>query len=171
MEKLIFKEAAPLLDFIEKHRNKIIGNTIKKFYSAHYYGDLNPAPVAFSLEGFDLILCYLIYSDMTLWIAEEGAIQKDPQLNFIYPKNPAIYRPYLNEEEFPYLDQKIADIEIERFSNAFEINPSTGAMRPAGGDYFKKITVQLENGKKFYICAAPTSYDGYLCLWDDETNA
>ena len=171
MKTFSFKEASPLLEFIEKYRGQIIGKTIKKFYSTDYYGELTPSPIAFSLDGFDLILCYLIYSDLTLWVAKEGAVEKDRQLRMIYPNDPIGHRSFLNEdEEFPYSGQKIADIEIERFSSAFEINPCTEEMRPEGGDYFKKITIHLESGKKFYLCAAPTAYDGYFSVWDDETD-
>jgi hypothetical protein len=40
-----------------------------------------------------------------------------------------------------------------------------GGVRPDGGDYFKKITVQMENGKSFYICGEDALFDGYMDVW------
>ena len=62
-------------------------------------------------------------------------------------------------------DTRIEDFEIERFSEEYEINPSSGAVRPNGGDYFKKITFNLSNGKKLCICAEDSETDGYCDIW------
>ena len=56
---------------------------------------------------------------------------------------------------------RIEGYEIEKFSEEYEINPSTGTTRPKGGDYFKKITFKLSNGKKLCICAEDVEVDGY----------
>ena len=64
---------------------------------------------------------------------------------------------------------KVADITIERFSEEFEINGTTGETRPNGGDYFKTITVHIENGSRFYICGRDARDDGYLDVWDDSS--
>lgn len=60
---------------------------------------------------------------------------------------------------------RIEDFEIERFSEEYEINPSSGTVRPDGGDYFKKITFNLSNGKKLCICAEDSETDGYCDIW------
>ena len=38
---------------------------------------------------------------------------------------------------------RIENFEIERFTEEYEINPSSGTVRPEGGEYFKKITLNL----------------------------
>lgn len=171
MKEFSFLEATPLINFIEKNKNKIIGNTIRKFYSSSYFGDLSSQPIAFSLDGFDIILTYFYYSDLKINIVESGAVQKHPDLDFLHEGAPSVYKPTytaMEDEFFPYANCKISDISIERFSKAFEINPVTEEMRPEGGDYFKTITVYLENGKKFYISGMSADYDGYVSVWDDE---
>ena len=62
---------------------------------------------------------------------------------------------------------RIEDFEIERFSEEYEINPSSGTVRPYGGDYFKKITFNLSNGKKLCICAEDSETDGYCDIWTE----
>lgn len=64
-------------------------------------------------------------------------------------------------------DTRIEDFEIERFSEEYEINPSSGTVRPYGGDYFKKITFNLSNGKKLCICAEDSETDGYCDIWTE----
>ena len=64
-------------------------------------------------------------------------------------------------------DTRIEDFEIERFSEEYEINPSSGTVRPNGGDYFKKITLNLSNGKKLCICAEDSETDGYCDIWTE----
>ena len=64
-------------------------------------------------------------------------------------------------------DTRIEDFEIERFSEEYEINPSSGTVRPDGGDYFKKITFNLSNGKKLCICAEDSETDGYCDIWTE----
>lgn len=168
MQHVRFTEAEPLLRFLESNRDKIVGNTIRKFYSTTYFGDLTAAPVAFSLDGFDIVFEYFYYSDLHLHIAASGAVDNDHTLAFVYEGK--TYRPsyHVCEEDFPYLDRQITDIEIARFSHAFEINPCTEEMRPEGGDYFSTITVHLDNGEHFYISGMSAAYDGYMSLWDDQ---
>lgn len=62
---------------------------------------------------------------------------------------------------------RIEDFEIERFTEEYEINPAVGTVRPGGGDYFKKITLNLSNGKKLCICAEDTIFDGYCDIWTE----
>ena len=168
MPSYSFLEAQPLIRFVEDHREKIIGNTVRGFYSTTYFGDLSSSPVAFALDGFDLVVEYFLYSNLRLHVATPGTVKQDPSLHFVYKDR--AYQPtaHLGEDEtFPYCGRKITDIEIERFSDAFEINPCTEEVRPAGGDYFRTITVHLDNGAKFYISGMSAAYDGYVSVWDD----
>ena len=32
--------------------------------------------------------------------------------------------------------------------------------------YFSKITIHLDDGRKFYICAEDALFDGYMTIWD-----
>lgn len=67
--------------------------------------------------------------------------------------------------ELDIANSRIDGYEIERFSEEYEINPSTGTSRPHGGDYFKKITLNLSNNKKLCICAEDAEVDGYCEIW------
>lgn len=60
---------------------------------------------------------------------------------------------------------RIDGYEIERFTEEYEIDPSTSTTRPNGGDYFKQITLKLSNGKKLCICAEDSEVDGYCNIW------
>ena len=60
---------------------------------------------------------------------------------------------------------RIESFNIERFSEEYEINPSSVTLRPAGGDYFKRITLKLSNGKELCICAEDSETDGYCDIW------
>lgn len=62
---------------------------------------------------------------------------------------------------------RIKDFEIERFSEEYEVNPSSGTVRPDGGDYFKSITLNLSNGKKLCICTQDSVVDGYCDIWTE----
>ena len=55
------------------------------------------------------------------------------------------------------------DIKLTKY----EINPSSGTVRPDGGDYFKKITFNLSNIKKLCICAEDSETDGYCNIWTE----
>ncbi len=174
MKKFEFTEATPLIQFIEKHREKIIGQRIRGVYCNMYFNpemlDLSTdEPIAFLLDDYDIIIKYLFLSNMTVYVAESGSVKKDASLNFLYKDVPGSQnvRHYLNEETFPYAGCKIQDITVMPFSKAFEINPSTGEMRPDGGDYFSRITIHLDNGERLFLCAAPSICDGYLDVWFD----
>lgn len=166
-----FMEATPLIGFIEERKKDIIGKPIVKYYSLTLYGCMSDEPVAFEFEDLTIVLFYFIYSNLTLRILDPHLLHANPDLNFLYKDVPESrnVRHYLEEREFPFVGCKVADITIERFSEEFEINGTTGETRPDGGDYFKAITVHMENGSRFYICGRAAMYDGYLDVWDDST--
>ena len=62
-------------------------------------------------------------------------------------------------------DRKIIDFEITGFSEEYEINPSTGETRPAGGDYYREILFKLDNGKILTIVAQDSLSDGYMDIF------
>lgn len=84
---------------------------------------------------------------------------------YMWIQNLNIREKEFNNDEFKLdldvTDTRIEGYEIEKFSEEYEINPSTGTTRPKGGDYFKKITFKLSNGKKLCICAEDAEVDGY----------
>ena len=62
-------------------------------------------------------------------------------------------------------NSRIEGFEIERFSDEYEINPSSCTVRPQGGDYFREITFKLSNGKQLFICAQDSVTDGHCDVW------
>ena len=163
-----FTEAAPLIDFIEKHKNSIVGKSIHAFYSSALFGDMTDEPLAFEFDDFILVLQYFFYSDITIRTIEPNLFHSDESLNFLY-KNiewSRNVRHYIQKIDFPYNNAKIVDISIECFSEEFEINGATGETRPNGGDYFRTITIHLENGHQFHICALDAMADGYVRVWN-----
>lgn len=62
-------------------------------------------------------------------------------------------------------DRKFIDFDITRFSEEYEINPSTGETRHAGGDYYREIIFKLDNGKTLTIVAQDSLSDGYMDIF------
>ena len=168
VRKFSFMEAAPLIDFIEKHKERIIGKSIVGFFSTVSFGSYSDEPLAFEFGEFVLVLHYFFYSDLTMHIIPPEQFHSDETLNFLYENIPGSRNlcHYIRKNKFPYAGCKIVDVSVERFSHEFEINASTGETRPDGGDYFKTITVHLEGGKCFHICALDAEADGYVRTWD-----
>ena len=85
-----------------------------------------------------------------MYVIDNETYHKDESLNFLYKDTPESSKicHYMPEQDFPYIGCKIVDIEIERFSEEFETNASTGETRPDGGDYFKEIIMKCTS----YIC-------------------
>jgi hypothetical protein len=166
--KCTFIEASPLLEFINQYKDNIIGQRICNFYRDNYLGGVSDGPMVLEFEKFSLIIHYYWYSDLTLYAVAPEKIREDMSLNFLYrdiwESRNVCY--WVQAMPFPYIGSSITAVEVERFSEEFEINPSTGETRPAGGDYFSKITIHFENGGKFYFCAADSICDGYMEVWD-----
>ena len=162
-----FYNAEPLLSFIKQHRDRIIGQHIRHFYSSALFGGITDTPIAFELDNYSVIISYFFYSDMDLYVVDSQSLRNDLSLNFLYRDTPGSrnVRYSISENEFPYIGEAITDIRINRFSHEFEINPSTGETRPDGGDYFSVITIVLSSGQEFNICAADTFFDGYVEIW------
>ena len=167
-KKFNFLDATSFITFIDDNKDKIIGQKICKYYSDGFFGSFACGPVVFELENFSVIIRYSFYSDITIYVANKEMVINDNSLNFLYKDIPESrnLKTWVGEDEkFPYIGRKIADIAIRRFSSKFEINPSTGETRPEGGDYFSTITVYLDNNEEFYICAASPMCDGGIEVW------
>lgn len=167
MQTYSFTEAAPLISFIETHKNKIIGKPIRAFYPGDCFGRITDEPLAFEFDDFVIVLHYFIYSDMTLQIIDPKLFHSDDTLSFLCEEDQQIQDMYrhIRNNTFPYINYKIMDITVHRFSEEFEINSATDETRPDGGDYFSTITVHLENAEAFNICALDALYDGYMQTW------
>lgn len=77
-----------------------------------------------------------------------------------------ISKPNYNCWIIDYLkDRKFIDFEIIGFSDEYECNPTTGRVRPAGGDYYKEIIFKLDNGKTLTIVAEDAASDGYMDIF------
>ena len=63
------------------------------------------------------------------------------------------------------IGRKLVDFEIIKFSEEYEINPSTEETRPAGGDYYREIIFKLDNGKTLTIVAQDSLSDGYMDIF------
>ena len=84
-------------------------------------------------------------------------------LKFSYKFFSIIYMSYMDIKEvtenanfildLDIKNTKIIDYELERFNDAYIINPSEDSMRLEGGDYFKEIVFHLNNNKKLCIYA------------------
>ncbi len=70
--------------------------------------------------------------------------------------------------ELDVANTSIENFSIERFSESYEIDPSSCAVRPEG-DYFKKIILKLSNGSNLCICAQDSESDGYCDIWVENT--
>jgi len=166
--KYSFCEAEPFLCFLEENKQHIAGQKICNFYSGAGWGGLSESPLVIELEQFSIIIHYFFYSDIHIHVVDKETVQQDRSLNFLWRDIPESRNvtEWVRPIDCPYIGSVIVGIKVERFSTAFEINPSTGETRPDGGDYFSTITVLLDDGGAFYICAADAVCDGYVEVWD-----
>lgn len=188
--KYDFTEAEPLLRFIDENRDKIIGQHIRGFYSVGLFagysdfynmtenepddwvfytllsGGETDCPIAFRLDDFCIVVEYYFISELGLYITDTDSLISDLSLNFLFkdiPESSALsYN--LKKTEFPYTDKEISDIQIERFSEEFEIDPSTGETCPDGGDYFSTITVTFTDNERMHIHGGDADDDGYMFM-------
>ena len=168
LKKFNFLDATSFITFINNNKDKIVGQKICRYYSDGFFGSFACGPVVFEFENFSVIIDYCFYSDIDIYVANKEMVINDNSLNFLYkdiPESRNLETWVHEDEEFPYIERTIVDIDISRFSSEFETNPSTGETRPEGGDYFSTITVYLDNNEEFYICAASPICDGGIDVW------
>lgn len=174
MRKYSFTEATPLIEFLEKYQNKIVGSHLKNFY-IDFWPDyesysLSCNPVVLELDDFFVVIHYLIPSDMDIVIGTKEEVSQNKDVaGMINIKNELV--DYYNEEFSRGVKKeeiencKITKIDVKRFSHEFECNPVTGEMRPEGGDYFSTIHLYLDSGTVLCFCGADSITDGYIEVW------
>lgn len=163
-----FEEATPFLSFIKANKEKLIGKTLTECWGNGRIGDLYDSPLVLVFKEFSVIVEYYFYSNITIWIIDTESFHADPSLHTMYKNLPEHYNVsygIFSDDEFPFLNCKVEDISVKRFSHSFEINASTGERRPDGGDYFSVISIDFDNGYTLHICGADALYDGYIEVW------
>ena len=164
-----FTEATPLIQFLENIKDKLIGKKIM-----HYYRDTctggGESPAVFVIGDMAIIVYYYWYSWMSVKIVDKESFYADTSLQFLYEDIPESrnvwYTEYCYDKEVAFVGKRIERIIVERFFEEHETSPALGGIRPNGGDYFKTITVQMSNGKAFYICGEEALCDGYMDIWE-----
>ena len=170
-----FDEATPLLQFIDRYRDRIVGHTLKACYvDGFLYVKFDGAsrPVFLVLDDSCIGIEYLYPGHATIITAEEsdfeitGEILNDTRYKMITFHSRIPGRDddgLLWCSEMPAMNQKITDISIGRHSNKYEDYPNSE--RPEGGDYFSWIKLTLEDGTELNINAEDSLMDGYVDVW------
>ncbi len=168
-----FKYRADFLRFIEKNKNDLIGKRIRGFFNDICYESGSCSPVVLMFDNYCIMLDYMFLSDIKIAVFPVELFEQDPTLLFVYKKENPDVRLTLYVEafdpDFPFYDCMIEDISLDGFSHEFEVSAATGITRPAGGDYFSVIRVQMDNGRTMCICAASSICCGYLDTWTEWT--
>ena len=164
-----FTEALPLIQCIEQNKDKLIGKKILHYYRDSYTG-IGESPAVFIIDNMAMIVFYHWYSCMDVVVVDKESFLNDPSLRFLYKDIPGsrnvCYTEYRYDDMVNFVGKRIKKITVEKFSDAHETRQSLGGTRPKGGDYFKTISVQMSNGKAFYICAEDPLFDGYMNVWE-----
>ena len=168
-----FTEASSLIEFIEKNKKSIIGCTLKQFHTEFWpqYNreSISDRPVILEMEYLCVAIDYRVTSSISLLVGLKEDIKKDEEVASIINLRNRM-EDYYNEEfgegieKGKIEDCKIADIQIEHFSTAFECN-TDGDIRPNGGDYFSTIRICLDSGVKLCLRGAAAIIDGYVEIW------
>lgn len=162
-----FLEATPLLEFIEKNQNRIIGKKITAVRSSCGMNGMTDEAIVLSFGNISIVFYYLFYSDLYIDIVNTIDIEQDPSLNFIYReipdrRNVSFYCPPV--EDCGLIGKTLENIDVIRFHHKFETNASTGETRPKGGDYFKDLLFWFEGDNLLNICAEDAISDGYISI-------
>lgn len=172
-----FKEARPLLDFIDSYSKEIVGHTIRTLY-INFWPDLDhpimsDEPVILEMDNRYILLEYLIYSDLTITIGNRDELRQNDRVDAVM----SIRDNIINYFEFcdsvkkeDVEGQTVIKVTVDRFSHAFEYNIQ-GDERPEGGDYFSTIKLYLDNGMILCFCGADAEADGYICSWCEKSTA
>ena len=174
MQEYRFKEAAPLVKFIESHETDIIGQPLKNLYIDYWpnrnRSGISDRPVVLELGNRYIVVYYLVPSDLRVLIGDRVEIEKNKDVaNILNIKT--VVRDYYNSEFGDGIPQDeiegclIENIEIKRFSEAFECDPITEEIRPDGGDYFSTIRIYLDSGTVLCLRGADSIMDGYIEIW------
>ena len=169
-----FDEAPPLLAFIDKYRDRIVGHVIKACYSEmgiyvrNYPGS---QPVFLILDDLVIGIDYLYRGHVSIFSADESDFEpKDRDENggirdFVFHSRiPGRSDAYVSwYPDMPAMGQKVKDVIIGRHTNHYEDYPNSE--RPEGGDYFSWLEVKLEDGTVLHIYAEDATSDGYVDVW------
>ena len=162
-----FIEATPLIQTIAQYKDKLIGPKIMHYYRDSKTG-AGESPAVFVVGDVAIIVYYYWYSCMNVTVVDKESFYADTSLHFLYKDIPASRNVWYTEyryDDVEFVGKRIKNIKVERFSEAHETCQSLGRARPDGGDYFKTITVEMSNGKSFYICGEDALFDGYMDVW------
>lgn len=168
VRKVEFRYRHEFLDFLAENKDKIIGNCIKGFYNGYgVYDALIDDPLALVFDTFCVVIEYFFWSDITIYIVDRATFEKDPSLEFIYKDvvGLSISFPQEKDEAFPLCGVPIKRVSLSPFTNEFYTNVARDIVRPEGGDYFREIKIELENGQALCICAEDPISDGYCRAW------
>ena len=167
MKSFYFEEATPLIDFFEQHKNNIIGHTLEELITDNWpvkaQRVLSDTPVILKLDNCTLVVTYYFPSSMTIRVCTEEELENDMNIVGLLHCGPHHFdRREIRKQKIQ--GRKIADITVERFSDAFECDPH-GDVRPAGGDYFSTIRLFLHKGKTLCLRGVDSIIDGYSEMW------
>lgn len=174
MNTYSFVEASPLLKFIEDNKKYIIGFKLKylhtEFWPEYERRSLSDMPVVLEFENYCIVINYLVYSDIELVIGKKEELVKDREVADIVNIRNNMHDYYREEFERGIKKEliescKIVDIQVDRFSEAFECDGATGEMRPDGGDYFSTIRLCLDSGGSLCFCGVDSILGGYVEVW------
>ena len=107
---------------------------------------------------------YFFFSDLSIHIIDKESFYKGEWTSELlgWHQVPSDQFPYEKDEDMSHLEgQPITEFIVERFSDEFEIDGSTGCVRPAGGDYFASVYLMLGN-TGFRICGNDSMADGSM---------
>ena len=174
MREYCFTEATPFIEFLDKYQSKIIGTQLKNLYidSWHSYGQRvwSDQPVVLELDNCFVVINYFIPSDISILVGTKNEVLRDKDVNKMIHRKDQFFDYCGREFGFGVKPEeikncRITETEVEKFSSAFECNPSTGAGRPDGGDYFSTIRLYLDSGATLCFCGADSMDDGYIQVW------
>ena len=150
-----FDEATPLLAFIDKYRDRIVGHVIKACYTdmgIYVRDDDGSQPVFLILDDLVIGIDYLYRGHVSIFTAEESDFEPEDRTedsgtrDFIFHSRiSGRYDAYVSwYPDMPAMGQRVKDVVIGRHSDRYEDYPNSE--RPEGGDYFSWFEVILEDG-------------------------
>ncbi len=169
-----FDEATPLLAFINKYRNRIVGHVIKACYTemGMYVSNRSGSqPVFLVLDDLVIGIEYLYRGHISIFTAEESDFDIEER-DADSGRKEIVFRSRIPGREnawgawypdMPGMGQKVKKVSVGRHSDRYEDYPNSE--RPEGGDYFSWIEIKLEDGTVLHIYAEDALYDGYVDVW------
>jgi hypothetical protein len=174
MREYDFTEATPFIEFLDKHRDKIIGSRLKSLY-VHIWPEYRgcvffDCPAVLELDAGFVVISYYLPSDIGITFGTKEEIMQIREAADVIDGKYLMVDYYRREFDLGIKKEeiencKIVRVTVDRFSNAFECNPCTGEMRPEGGDYFSTIRLFLDSGITLCFCGEDSISDGYMDMW------